>query len=105
MNYEFPSYFQRMLEDSRSECLQNHRNHNREYRKTQEAYCQSMEEILKKLGPDGSLLYNMEKLLGTLRGMEENWITRQAVCDCMLCPALYGCVFPVRPGDGSGYLI
>lgn len=39
MNYEFPSYFQRMLEDSRSECLQNHRNHNREYRKTQEAYC------------------------------------------------------------------
>lgn len=41
------------------------------------------EEILKKLGPDGSLLYNMEELLGTLRGMEEDWITRQAVCDCM----------------------
>lgn len=55
----------------------------RAYLQTEEAYQQAIHEMQEKLGEDRSLFLRVEELHSVLRSREEDWVYRQAFCDCM----------------------
>lgn len=81
MKTVFSDLFHQALAESRSACAVDC--HNRAYLKLQEDYCNVMDEIQDKLGPERSLLFRMEDLNNAMRGMDLDWMTRQAFRDCM----------------------
>lgn len=83
MQNVFPKWFHQSASESRSACVMDHRPRHRAYLQTEEAYQQAIHEMQEKLGEDRSLFLRAEELHSALRSREEDWVYRQAFCDCM----------------------